>query len=413
MLFLYNNAYLFVILTTERKKDLKNNLSEWLRAEEFPGENLQIAYNLCNLPQSITASDGTKVNYGYLSDGTKFSAVSDGGEKFIYAGSLRFKIENDNVMPESFAIAGGRVTYNDGSWQTNYYIADHLGSVRAVTDAQGNVLAEFDYTPYGELLTATDNTATGTDHLFTGKEQQGKLGASELYDSHARFMNTTGRFLSMDPLAEKYYHLSPYAYCAGDPVNLVDPDGRKIYYADGVPEWFKERFAATIQYMNEKGTSWIFKKLQDSDNVYYIDYSNDKIGYKISNKTIYWNPNAFSKNTNGAIVFPATILAHEGAHALQHDEYGDEQYKEKKGTVDAEYGDLIEQEVITGIEQTVAKLHGDIKEGEKTRKDHKGKIYEMNKYSFMYACYGSYTAIPERFRENILEHLRAVWNLGE
>ena len=193
---------------------------------KIPGENLQIAYNLCNLPQSITASDGTKVNYGYLSDGTKFSAVSDGGEKFIYAGSLRFKIENDNVMPESFAIAGGRVTYNDGSWQTNYYIADHLGSVRAVTDAQGNVLAEFDYTPYGELLTATDNTATGTDHLFTGKEQQGKLGASELYDSHARFMNTTGRFLSMDPLAEKYYHLSPYAYCAGDPVNLVDPDGR-------------------------------------------------------------------------------------------------------------------------------------------------------------------------------------------
>ena len=32
----------------------------------------------------------------------------------------------------------------------------------------------------------------------------------------------------MDPLAEKYYHISPYAYCAGDPVNLVDPDGRKI-----------------------------------------------------------------------------------------------------------------------------------------------------------------------------------------
>jgi hypothetical protein len=40
-------------------------------------------------------------------------------------------------------------------------------------------------------------------------------------------MNTTGRFLSMDPLAEKYYHLSPYAYCAGDPVNFVDPDGRE------------------------------------------------------------------------------------------------------------------------------------------------------------------------------------------
>ena len=61
----------------------------------------------------------------------------------------------------------------------------------------------------------------------------------------------------------------------GTPVNLVDPDGRKIYFADGVPEWFKERFAATIQYMNEKGTSWIFKKLQDSDNTYKINYIDD------------------------------------------------------------------------------------------------------------------------------------------
>ena len=29
----------------------------------------------------------------------------------------------------------------------------------------------------------------------------------------------------MDPMAQKYYGLSPYAYCAGDPVNLVDPEG--------------------------------------------------------------------------------------------------------------------------------------------------------------------------------------------
>ena len=36
----------------------------------------------------------------------------------------------------------------------------------------------------------------------------------------------TAAWLSQDPLAEKYYSISPYAYCAGNPVNLVDPDGR-------------------------------------------------------------------------------------------------------------------------------------------------------------------------------------------
>ena len=197
-------------------------------------------------------------------------------------------------------------------------------------------------------------------------------------------------------------------------MNLVDPDGRKIYFADGVPEWFKERFAATIQYMNEKGTSWIFKKLQDSDEVYYIQYTqNRKIGYKLSEKTIYWNPNAFYKNTNGTIVFPATILAHEGRHALQHDEYGEEKYKELKETADPEYGDLIEKKVITTTEQVIAKLHSDIEEEETTRTDHKGKIFVMDEYLFMDACNESYTAIPERFRENILEYLRVIWNIGE
>lgn len=39
------------------------------------------------------------------------------------------------------------------------------------------------------------------------------------------------RWLAPDPLSEKYYTSSPYAYCAGDPVNLVGPDGKDPIYA--------------------------------------------------------------------------------------------------------------------------------------------------------------------------------------
>ena len=41
----------------------------------------------------------------------------------------------------------------------------------------------------------------------------------------------TGSWLTPDPLAHKYTSLSPYAYCAGNPVSFVDPDGARLYFA--------------------------------------------------------------------------------------------------------------------------------------------------------------------------------------
>ncbi|MBO7285750.1 MAG: AHH domain-containing protein [Alistipes sp.] len=46
---------------------------------------------------------------------------------------MRWSVENGALVPESIAITGGRAAYADKSWVANYYIADHLGSVRAVT----------------------------------------------------------------------------------------------------------------------------------------------------------------------------------------------------------------------------------------------------------------------------------------
>ena len=215
-------------IATVTKNHINNYTAEYDsrgNLTRIPWENLQIAYNLINLPRSISNGNSSTTYYGYLSDGTKFKAVDNTGDGYLYTGSLKWKLQGGTITPESFAIAGGRATFEANGWTAHYYITDHLGSTRAVANTSGDVFATFDYTPYGSLLNAED-TPTGTDYLFTGKERQAKQGAGELYDSQARFMDTGGRFLSIDPMAEKFYHLSPYAYCAGDPVNLVDPDGR-------------------------------------------------------------------------------------------------------------------------------------------------------------------------------------------
>ena len=97
----------------------------------------------------------------------------------------------------------------------------------------GNVLRRYDYFPYGESVPIPDGTALEAQYLFSGKEKQDHLFALDWYDSGARFQTADGIFISIDPLAEKYYHISPYAYCAGNPILFIDSNGAWIWNKNG------------------------------------------------------------------------------------------------------------------------------------------------------------------------------------
>ena len=75
---------------------------------------------------------------------------------------------------------------------------------------------------------------------FTGKEKDSETG---FYYFGARYYDSdlSGLFLSVDPMSDKYPNISPYAYCAWNPVKLVDPDG-----CSGVPSTNKKTKTITI-----------------------------------------------------------------------------------------------------------------------------------------------------------------------
>ena len=67
---------------------------------------------------------------------------------------------------------------------------------------------------------------------FTGHEKENDL-AEGIYTTEYRLYDArVGRWLSVDPLFEKYVGMSPYNYCMLNPVMLVDPDGRAVYGID-------------------------------------------------------------------------------------------------------------------------------------------------------------------------------------
>ena len=115
----------------------------------------------------------------------------------------------------------------------NYYNQDHLGNNREVVNAKGVVQQVTNYYPFGAPY--ADATAVKCDSLqpykYNGKELDLMHGLNT-YDYGARQHNpVTGRWDRMDPLSEKYYSTSPYAYCANNPVRFVDPNG--MFFTDG------------------------------------------------------------------------------------------------------------------------------------------------------------------------------------
>jgi len=351
---------------------------------------LNIRYNHLNLPRKISRGDDILVNYVYLADGSKYSALKSDGSGFIYEGSFIYSKDADGSLRlESIPFNGGRLVANsNGDLLPRYFITDHLGSVRGVLNENLELEEQNDYYQFGKHVDDPNSQISENRYRYNGKENLEFFDipyldyGARLYDPHI------GRWLQQDPLAEKYYPVTPYAYCANNPVKYIDPDGRKLLFAPGVSDDFKTKFAETIKFMNARGTSGDIAKLHASETIYYIGQSASLEGTYFSPKTntIYWNPDILMRTNNNILMSPATILAHEADHAQMFDYVNNsknnsiiKQYNESvKQNSDGQYFKGEERRVITGKEQSAAQKHGEIREDQITRTDSEGVYEKIN-----------------------------------
>ena len=256
---------------------------------------LDIDYNDRNLTSRISSGGATLAEYEYLADGTKLRALDGGGNGYQYRGSLIYtqtagQTGSPAITLDCAVTSAGRIVREntaDGSstYKVQHYLRDHLGSVRAVIDGDtGTVIEASDYYPFGKRIQVTDpvsepvggsqyasepavapvapatsvaSTSSPNRWRFSGKEDQSFLGASiPLLDFGARMYNPAiARWTAADPLSEKYYGISPYVYCLGNPISIIDPNGMDIWTMDekGNVVWVKESDDHRLYYMNNDG----------------------------------------------------------------------------------------------------------------------------------------------------------------
>ena len=183
-----------------------------------------IQYNCLNLPSTVTFSDGSTITYVYAADGTKLRTVHKiGGATTTtdYCGNVVY----ENGAQKLLITEEGYITLSDNKYY--YYLKDHQGNNRVVINQSGAVEETNHYYLFGGVFASSTSTQP---YKYNSKEYDTKKGLN-WYDYGARHYDAVlGRFMTVDPLAEKYYSESLYTYCYSNPINCIDPNGKDGIY---------------------------------------------------------------------------------------------------------------------------------------------------------------------------------------
>jgi RHS repeat-associated protein len=208
-----------------------NQLGVAGNVQAYDAENRQIS-------STDLVTPGTET-YTYDGDGRRIQKTGPGGTTlFVYDAMGQVAAEYSNVA-------------NITPCATCYLSYDHLGTVRLVTDASGQVISRHDYLPFGEELDANvagRNNQWGPqsdsiNQKFTAKERDAETGLD--YFGARYYGGALGRFTSADPKTfskptiENPQKWNKYAYVLNNPRSLIDPDGREelsIQYRAFIPQ---------------------------------------------------------------------------------------------------------------------------------------------------------------------------------
>jgi RHS repeat-associated protein len=194
----------------------------------------------------ITSVDGVSDVYRYDGDGNRVRKNFPQGEqvRMVYsAGQLIAEYNLSGSLKTEYVHAPAGLLITINPWAripkvTQYLIADHLGSLRVMTDSSGAIVSRHDYKPFGEELSAGVGGRTtamgfvndGVRQKFTQKERDNETGLDYF---GARYMSSTqGRFTGVDLINLTKYHIANpqrwngYTYAINNPLVTIDLDGK-------------------------------------------------------------------------------------------------------------------------------------------------------------------------------------------
>jgi RHS repeat-associated protein len=255
-----------------------------------------IAYNHLNLPVKITFASSGNIEYIYNAAGQKVQKIVNETAKPAITTDYLGGYQYENATLKFFPTTEGYAEPLGSSYKYVYQYKDHLGNIRLSYDKNLVIQEENNYYPFGLKHEGYNNVKNGIEnkYKYNGKELQDELGLN-MYDFGARnYDPAIGRWMNIDPLAEKSRRFTPYTYALNNPVFFIDPDGMEVKPPDWVERADKSVYwddNATSQSTTKSGEKYLGKE---------VNYTSERATtvYLHSDKT--WDENSESAKTDKA-----------------------------------------------------------------------------------------------------------------
>jgi RHS repeat-associated protein len=193
-----------------------------------PGGVTKYQYDADRRLAKVTRPDDKVVAYGYDPDGQRLWRRDEAGMTYYLHDGFNLLAELDDRFSVNAVYVHGEgldaplVMIRGG--KSYYYHPDRLGSILALTDARGEVVASYRYDPFG--VPTSLQAGVANPFLFTAREYDSATG---LYHYRAReYDPALGRFLTKDPLPGTLLDprtLHSYVYVYNNPLSFTDPLG--------------------------------------------------------------------------------------------------------------------------------------------------------------------------------------------
>jgi RHS repeat-associated protein len=208
---------------------------------------------------------------------------------------------------------------DEGYW----YHPDHLGSSSWITNIKGDAIQHLHYLPWGEDFVDQRSTNWNAMYTFSAKEKDTETGYS--YFGARYYSSDLSIWLSVDPMSDKYPSLSPYVYCANNPIKLVDPNGEEVYifgknrHRNTIIRSLNKHFEnITIGYNKKSGQLYIEKGTAlTNDEIALADAISDKkieVNIQLSKSSTldYKNSKGETLKVDGAGAFLGNTIFYDG-----------------------------------------------------------------------------------------------------